>query len=205
MRKGRKTAVLLGFLWATLLMLLYACGEIGGSGQCGGVEDSGVCVTVVSIEPFDETTDTADVDAFAAEDCDGDLLTLDPEPLFKHSATVTLSADLIPILTAPPAPEFVTFTSYTIDYIPSDANLIFAPALTTQVFGTTIRVDIDSTTPTDLELVPIQTKLQYVDLGGDPRVSIYSVIYTFEGTTQFNKGVVLQGSTTVNIGDFNNC
>lgn len=205
MIKGRATTAVLGLLWATFPVLLLACGEIGGAGQCNGVEDSGVCVTVVGIQPFDQVQDTTDVDAYQTADCDGDPNSSDPEEFFKHQATVTISADLLPNLTIPPAPEFITITDYTIEYVPGASNLVFAPSLSPQVFGQTIRVDVNGSTSADLEFVPIQTKLQYVELGGDQRPAIYTVIYTFQGKTQFNKSFVVKGSTTANFGNFDNC
>jgi hypothetical protein len=187
------------------------CGQVGGAGQCNGVDVVGACVTVDSVVPTDPVGfggPTPDVDAKQEADCDGDPSTVDPEKFGEHEATVTISAALMTGVNSPPAPAFITFTSYTIEYVPSSTNLVATPALTAQSFGpTSLKVNTDgSQAPFTLEFVNFQTKKEYVDGGGSlyPPAS-YSAKYTLKGTSQFNDDVVLIGSTTFNIGDYNNC
>jgi hypothetical protein len=191
--------------------LALGCGQIGGAGQCNGVDVTGACVTVDGVVPTDPVgfgSDTPDVDAVQEADCDGDPTTVDFEKFGEHDAKISLSANLMTGVNAPPAPAYITFTSYTIEYIPSSTNLVAAPALTTQSHGPiSMKVPTDGTSVTDtLEFVNFQTKKEYVDGGGSlyPPGS-YSAKYTLKGISQFNDDVVLIGSATFNIGDYDNC
>jgi hypothetical protein len=191
--------------------LALGCGQIGGAGQCNGVDVTGVCVTVDAIVPTDPVgfgADTPDVDAVQEGDCDGDPTTVDPETFGEHDAKLSISATLMTGVNSPPAPAFITFTSYTVEYVPSSTNLVAAPALTTQSHGPfSMKVNTDGTSVTDtVEFVNLQTKKEYVDGGGSlyPPGS-YSAKYTLKGTSQFSDDVVLIGSATFNIGDYDNC
>lgn len=193
-------------IWQTLLCvgaasLLVACGEIGGAGQCNGVDVTGMCVTSDSITPVG----TPDVDAFITLDCNLDGIADDPEPFTKHDASISISAVLLGGVTSPPAPAFVTFTSYVINYTPSPANQVIAPLLDGWVFDLNQKVNADESVTMTLEMIPIQTKVEYFNEGGSLLPAVYTATYTIMGTTQFNEEVVLQGSTSFNIGDFDNC
>jgi hypothetical protein len=195
-----------GILTGLGLLIAAGCGEVGGAGQCNGVDVTGLCVTIDSIVPGTETEDTPDVDAFFNTDCNGDGVSDDPEVFTKHDADVTVSATLMPGVESPPAPAFVTFQSYTITYQASPTNQVTAPALSGHVFGgSEFKVNADQTFTTTLEMVPIQTKNQYVDNGGSGVPAIYTATYTLVGTTQFNEDIVLAGTASFNIGSFNTC
>src|SRR6266849_5753642 len=58
---GRQSLVVLGLLGMTL-GVLGCSGDIGGSGQCGGSNDSDACVRIVTVEPtyLDQTTSSVD-------------------------------------------------------------------------------------------------------------------------------------------------
>jgi hypothetical protein len=192
--------------WQTLLCvgaasLLVACGEIGGAGQCNGADTTGMCVSIGSIFP----EGTPDVDAFQTLDCDGNGIADDPEVITKHDASVSISAELFEGVTSPPAPAFVTFTSYVINYTPSPANQVIAPLLDDWVFGLDQKVNEGESITMTLEMIPIQTKAEYGNEGGSLLPAVYTATYTIMGTTQFNEEIVLQGSTSFNIGDFDNC
>src|SRR3569832_2455269 len=76
-----------------LLLLISACGDVGGSGQCGGVQDSGSCVRVENIIPTYKGANSSNVDTVLK------TYTNDPEtntPLTfeiftDHSAIVTVT------------------------------------------------------------------------------------------------------------------
>jgi hypothetical protein len=188
-----------------LVGIALGCGQVGGAGQCNGVDLTGACVTMDSIVPTDllNSADTNDVDAFQTA-----CLGATPELFGEHMAKVTISANLMTGVTSPPAPAFITFTSYTIEYVASPTNLQTAPVLTSQAFGpTTFHVNTDGTPATlTLDFVNTVTKKQYVDLGGIKTPAMtYSAKYTILGTSQFNQDVALVGSATFNIADYNNC
>jgi len=201
-----------GVPWAALALfgLAMGCGQTGGGGQCDGADSSGMCATIDSIIPTDTVTgfgDTSDVDAFPllSGDCDGNGVADDPEPFGKHSALVTISANLLPDVTSPPAPEYVEFVGYDIDYIPSPDNLVPAPALTSQTFSDSWRVSANESVTRTLEFVTIQTKLEYQSNGGTALPATYTARYTLYGKTQFNQFIKLVGLATFQIGDFNLC
>jgi hypothetical protein len=200
-------------IWLSLgataaLGVALGCGEIGGAGQCFGVEVTGACVTIDSVVLTDtiNNVDTSSVDAFQTADCDGDLSTIDAEPFGAHSAKVTFTVTLMPGVTSPPAPAFVTYTGYTIEYVESPTNLVTAPPLSTQIFAMRLKVDADSSVTDTVPFMLSQTKKEYRDGDGSrvPSAS-YTAIYTFIGTTQFLQDVVVKGSTAFTIGGFDNC
>lgn len=203
-----------GMPWVALVLfgLAFGCGQTGGAGQCDGADSSGMCATIDAIIPTDNVTgfgDTPDVDAyFTTPDCDGNGTADDPEPFGAHSALVTITANLIPNVTSPPAPEYVEFTGYTIQYFPSAQNLVPAPPLSTQTFSESWKVSANETVSRTLAFVPIQTKTEFTSGAGvsplnDP--AIYTAVYTISGKTQFDQDMTLVGSTSFAIGDFNLC
>lgn len=195
-------------LGATAIVgMALGCGQVGGAGQCNGVDVTGVCETVDSIVPTDPLGaggDTSDVDAYQTAVCSSGT----SEPFGEHKAKVTVSASLMRGVTSSAAPAFIVFTSYTIDYTPSPTNLIAAPSLTSQAFGPiTLKVNSDGTPVTQtLEFVNTVTKKEYVDLGGSKNPAMtYSAKYTFKGTSEFNQDVALVGSASFTMGDYNYC
>lgn len=197
---------MLGLAGVGLAAVLYACGEVGGAGQCNGVDVLGACMTIQSIAPQDGSGEsTNDVDAFQNPDCDGDATTSDSEPFTSHTAVVTLTMDLMPNVTSPPAPEFVTIEGYSVTYTPSPTNTVSAPPLTGQTFGETIKIGAGETVEAELEMVPLQIKDEYVAAGGAFEGAIYRAVYTFQGKSQFNEEFAIGGNTTFTIGAFNNC
>jgi len=190
------------------LGILLGCGEIGGAGQCFGVDVTGLCLTVDSIVPTDTAVsneDTNAVDAFQFSDCDGDPLTLDFEPIGPHSAKVTISATLMPGVTSPPAPAFVTLEGYTVEFFPNPNNSGSSPALTGLIRTESVKINADSSLTATFELVPLDTKVEYVTNGGDTLPMNYSAIYTFTGKSQFFQDLVIQGATNFDIGSWDNC
>jgi hypothetical protein len=171
-----------------------------------------MCATIDSIVPTDLVTgfgETSSVDAFfSTNDCDGNGTPDDPEPFGEHSALVTISANLIPNIQSPPAPAYVEFTGYTIEYFPSAANATLgvpAPPLTTQPFSESWKVSADETVTKTLAFVSIATKNEFATTGGTVFPANYTARYTISGKTQFNQDIVLVGSASFSIGDFNMC
>jgi hypothetical protein len=204
-----------GMSWVALALfgLAFGCGTTGGGGQCDGADSSGMCATIDNIVPTDLVSGfgpTSSVDAFrlVSGDCDANGTADDPEPFGDHSALVTISANLIPNVTSPPAPEYVEFTGYTIEYIASPTNLIAAPPLATQVFSESWKVGADETVTKTLEFVSLQTKAEFFTAFGGvaPVAPIhYTAVYTISGKTQFDQDMTLVGSTAFSIGDFDAC
>jgi len=195
----------------TGLFILSGCGDIGGAGQCAGVEASGACTTLDSIDPVDGSGNLSpNVDAFIIDDCDGDPDTVDPETgLFDHRAEVTISYNLQSGVTAPPAPDFFTVRTYVIDYIPNPSNnptFGLAPPLSSWEFPADNKRILSNTTVTlQFELFPVITKFEYQNAGGSENPMFYTVLFTFLGKNEFNDDVVLQGSTNISVANWDLC
>ncbi|MFQ5545295.1 MAG: hypothetical protein ACE5FE_04870 [Acidiferrobacterales bacterium] len=194
---------------------LVSCGsgdEAGGGGQCGGAEDSGVCLSVDFITPVDGGAGPLfTVDTIVSADCDGDPATVDPEPgIFDHTADVTFSAFLVnPAQTV--VPTQITITNYDVSYqlaagsadpgpvIPSRGGL--RTAIVIPVGGTLVVVG-------PFALFDIAQKSDAaiggaIAAGDHPS---YIVTYVFRGQDDFGQNVDAIGSTLVNIGEYlQNC
>ena len=109
---------------------------------------------------------------------------LDPEPIGDHAATVSFTVSAMPGVDVPPAPEFVTFTDYTISYLNNPGNLGVNPGLSGQGFGETMKIPTNSSATFTLQAVSIQTKDEYGLGGGDTLPQNYTLVYSFYGTTQ---------------------
>jgi hypothetical protein len=200
-----------GMSWAALALfgLAFGCGTTGGAGQCDGADSSGLCATIDAIIPTDLVSGfgaTNKVDAyFSTNDCDGNGTPDDPEPWGDHSALVTISGNLFPNVTSPPAPEYVEFYGYTIQYEPSSNNLVPSPPLSSQAFTETWRVSANETVTKTLEFVAIQTKLEFQNTGGTVTPAFYTALYTIYGKTQFDQDIKLVGAATFEMGDYDAC
>ena len=207
--QARATRIGLSLGATAVLGIALGCGEIGGAGQCFGVDETGVCVTIDSIVPTDtiNTADTSDVDAFQTADCDGDLTTVDPEPFGKHSATVAISVTLMPGVVSSqnggPAPSFVTITGYTIEYVAVTAG---APNLNAESYTAAQKIDAGASATMTLEFVSISNKALFgsnASSSGAP--AQYQANYTITGTTEFVDPLILKGSTSFNMANYSHC
>jgi hypothetical protein len=220
-RQGKGTAIIRGLLWTMTPVLLYACGEIGGSGQCGGVEDSGACVVIEEIQPTYEVSggDVSNVDAFmdiceVTEDGEFEF-----EEITDHDAIVTISNLPLPGSTVTFVPD-VTFTRYTIEYSPNFCPNGICPPLTSVSASETIFVPGFGSVSRDLKMVDLAKKMEYAagvgdnlfpSLVGAPHTPnsllfpSYTARYTFTGKDIFNNGIVVSGVTEFTIGDYANC
>jgi hypothetical protein len=195
--------------------LLAACGgEIGGSGQCGGVEDSSVCVRIEGIAPvYLDDVVTSNVDAVHQPLCrenvpndDGTRDIVGAEPFADHNADLTISSTLFP--GAPPAfAGDVTLVDYAIRYTlnrcPSGS---VCPALSSLVSAQTTVLPAGETITLRLPFAPLALRKEFLDEGGDAGAfASYTAEYTLTGTNSFNQVVSIQGAAEFTIGNFNNC
>ena len=204
---GRRNhrAKISGLIGIALGLFIYACGEIGGSGQCGGVESNGVCTTIEFITPIYLDEEVASVDVFQNPDCDNDPTTVDFEPMASHSADVDFNAvSLLPDET-PGVPTFVTLTQYTIDFT-LDTGPDSGPTISQRQYGETIKLETGSDITARVTLFDLATKGEYLNSGGNPLdYPSYTATYTFTGTDAFGEGIAVQGRTQFEIGSFDNC
>ncbi len=196
---------------AGLFLPLLACGDIGGSGQCGGVDVSRACLKIESIAPTYEPSGgpTSDVDAYQ-DTCDpGPPVVF--ETITDHDATVTFSNKPVGDAPSNAIPD-VTITQYTITYTLNSCPAgMTCPAITpgpVTVFQTFL-IPANSTVSVDLKFVDLQMKIDYsnnaVPFPPPFLYPSYTATYTFSGTDHFQHGVSATGFTEFTIGDYDNC
>ena len=200
---GRQGLVVLGLLGMALGVLGCDGGSVGGSGQCGGANDSDACVRIVTIEPtyLDQTTSNVDV-------VQGTCPSGAPESFADHNATVTLSNLPLPGV-GPTADTSVTLQDFSVRYslnaCPAGAT---CPALDTLTVapGQTVTIPPISSVTVTLPFVSLAKKSEYVSKGGSLLAyPSYTATYTITGTDSFHNSVSVQGSAQFTIGDFDNC
>ncbi len=191
-----------------LLLLISACGEIGGSGQCGGGEGTGSCLRIESITPQYLEKNRPSVDVVQV-DCDASASTTKLEPMASHSAELVISNRPIPPLKKEDISD-ITLRSYSISYIvnrcPSGAT---CPALDLLLVnpGQTFLVPADgSVTFTGLNFFPLDSKNEYRGkFGSTLAFPHYTANYRFTGTDSRQNPVSVEGSSSFEIGNFDNC
>lgn len=199
-----------------LLLLVSACGDVGGSGQCGGGGETGSCLRIESIQPSNGgDDDTSNVDAFkdlcnAFDVANATSTPVEPkfEKIFDHSAKLTISNHPLPGVNVEDISD-VTLNNFAVTYsinrCPTGAT---CPALDTlQVApGETFTIKADTEFTIGLPFVPLAAKSQYIALGGSAfEFPSYTGTYTITGTDSFNNPVKVVGSAEFTIGDFDNC
>jgi len=200
---GRQSLVVLGLLGMTLGVLGCDGGSVGGSGQCGGSNDSDACVRVVTVEPtyLDQTTSNVDV---VQVTCPNNT----PEPFTDHAAAVTLSNSPLPGV-GPTADTSVTLQDFSVRYslnaCPAGAT---CPALDTLTVapGQTVTISPNSSVTVTLPFVSLAKKFEYVSKAGSLLAyPSYTATYTITGTDSFHNSVSAQGSAQFTIGAFDHC
>lgn len=202
-RESCRMETCFSFFSLCFLLLLAGCGEIGGSGQCGGVEDNGVCVTINSITPQESIS----IDAFRNTDCDSTTLEQEPEEnIHTHQADVVLETVLLQGVTQPPAPNSIEFSQYRIQYSVNIGSPSNTPALNDKFIPFTLKLGVPLSLTTSLILVDLDTIFEYQGKKG-PTVptATYTATYTLTGTDQFANPVEVRGFTRFEIGDFDLC
>lgn len=198
----------LGAVIGVILLFVSACGDVGGSGQCGGAAASGLCVNITSITPTDtvNSIDTSSVDIFRNPDCDSTTAGAQLEPWGAHSAKVTFDVSLPSGATTPPAASFVTIDQYTVEFTANSAGPAGPDIVSIGPLAETINVQTEGTTTVTLKLVPTETKVAYINNGG-PQTSItsYTATYTFSGKDQFDRSISVRGFAQINLGNFDMC
>ena len=213
---GYRGLVALGLLGLTvgLTLGLLGCdnGGIGGSGQCGGADNSDACVQINTIQPVYLGQMTSNVDA-VRDICtpDNPATPVDEtvlEPFTDHNAIVTISNSPLPGV-GPVADTSVTLQDFSISYTLNScpASATSCPPLDTlrAVPGQTVTIPPRSSVDITLPFVSLATKSQYVSNGVPSGFPSYTATYIITGTDAFNNRVSVRGSAQFTIGDFNNC
>ena len=190
-----------------IMLLLHGCGEVGGSGQCGGVESSGTCIQIESITPTYLGSNTSNVDA-VQDVCDASTTPVTVEDFTDHGADITISNTYLPGVDATlsmPVTLQNYSVSYTVNSCPSGAT---CPALDTFTVspGQTITIPANSSVKATFPFVQLQKKAEYVSKGGSTLIfPSYTAHYIITGTDFFNHAISVEGFTEFTIGNYDNC
>ena len=218
MQLGQLNLTIKGLFLAFGVAGLVSCGsgdDAGGGGQCGGVDNNGVGLSVDFITPVDGGAGPLfTVDIIVSPDCDGDGNpvggTIDPEAgIFDHTADVTFSAFFIN--PAQTVPTQITITSYDVSYQLAAGSADPGPVIPSRLGLQTAIVIPVSGTFTDAGPFALFDTAQKTDLAIGGAIVVgdhpsYIVTYVFRGTDEFGENVDAVGSTLVNIGDYlQNC
>lgn len=189
------------------IFLLSSCGgDLGGGGACGGAEDSGICLSVMSIDPTSvDGTSTSDVDAIQNICPSGD-----PEIFGSHPADIVMTATTIdPTFVVA---DFVLITDYTIEYtLQAGVGPNLNPGGLPQSYSRSTRIDIDKGVGGLAGLVDesfafmpllVTNDLWITWPGGYPR---YTATYTFNGRDSFDNPVSFRAFRDFTLGDFDRC
>jgi hypothetical protein len=200
------------FLVVLILASCSAPSDDGAGGGCGGSEAAITCLSVTGIVPTSVTGDTTNVDALQDQCRDpvtGAVTGL--EQFGDHNALVTLVNQQFPTTTDRDRAFDIRIIRYSVTYrlnlCPAAAR--GCPPLTAlPVSGESIVIPVGQTVTITLPFVPLSTKNEYVQAGGELGIAApsYSATYTFTAQTI---GLVdtftVQGSAQFTITDFNNC
>jgi len=199
------------FLVVLLLASCSAPSDDGGNGGCGGSEAAINCLNVTGIVPTSVGGDTTNVDALR-DQCRDPVsgAVTGPEPFGGHNAKVTLVNQRFSTSTSTDRAFDIRIIGYSITYrlnlCPTAAR--GCPPLTGLTSSESIIIPVGQTVTVTLPFVPLSTKNEYVQTGGELGVAApsYSATYTFTAqTVGLNDTFTLQGSSQFTITDFNNC
>jgi hypothetical protein len=212
MQLGQLNVTIKGLFLAFGVAGLVSCGsgdESGGGGACGGADETGICLFVASLVPFD-------VDEGPDLDVVQDICTPAVPPalaVFEDfviaRAEPTFGASQIgPLLTS--ATQII-ITGYTISYAAIPPPAFFAPPITAVQFtGNVTTIPVNGTATANVDLLTFDQKEIYrlaaIALNGVLPDSItYSATYTFFGETDIGEPVSVTASTFFDLANFNNC
>lgn len=158
---------------------------------CGGVDESGICLEVTLIDPFNIDSEfTSDVDVNFVADCDGDGTADDPEDFTEHFADVTFSA--FPISGNPVAASVVrvtgvqvVFTQNTTDPLVTCTNPTAAsapcgavpgpgPLITTLTTPVNVVIPVGTSVTETVPLMNFQRKDDYTPSSGAAAFNIFA-------------------------------
>jgi hypothetical protein len=199
------------FLVVLILASCSAPDDDGAGGGCGGSNASITCLNVTGIVPTYLSENTTNVDALRDLCRDQTGTVTGPEPFADHNALVTLVNQQFPTTTAADRAFDIGISGYTLTYRlnqPCPTGARGCPPLTTLTSAESIFIPAGQTVTVTLPFVPLSTKNEYVQAGGELGIAApsYSATYTFTAQAiGVNDTFTVQGSAQFTITDFNNC
>src|SRR5438132_8528126 len=200
------------FLMVLTLASCSAPSDDGAGGGCGGSEASITFLDVTGIAPTSLGTDTTNVDALRDQCRDQTGAVTGPEPFEDHNARVTLVNRQLPTTTAAGRAFDIRIIGYSVTYTLNGrcptAALGCPPLTGLPPSSASITIPAGQTVTVTLPFVPLRTKNEYVQAGGELGIAApsYTATYTFTAQTiGLNDTFTMQGSSQFTITDFNNC
>lgn len=186
------------FLLLGAILLLTSCGDSTSPNVCGGAEQNGVCLYVVSLEPSYQGALTNNVDAIQG------TCGTTAEPFFDHQIAVVFNAVT---LGATSNTTQITINRYTITYTLNPTSVDPGPATIPSYEGLpNVVVPTDGTTSIDLNLLLTSQRDNFQTLPGYVGLwPAYTASYTFYGLDEYGRPVRIGGTTEFTIGDYDNC
>ena len=207
---GSQGLLALGLLGVALGLLGCDGDSLGGSGQCGGSNNSDACLQITQIAPVYLNQASSNVDV-VRDICTPatDTTAAVVEPFTDHSATITITNSRLPGV-GPAAPTTVTLQDFSISYTLNScpATSVGCPPLDTlpAVPGQTVTIPSGTSVSITLPFVSLAKKLEYVNRGGSLNAyPSYTATYILAGTDTFNNAVSVRGSAQFTIGNFDYC
>ena len=215
MRRRQMTQQGLKGLFLVVLLLVSCSGpsDDGAGGGCGGSEAAISCLNVSGITPTYMDENTSNVDAQQDQCRDQTGVVTGIEPFTDHNALVTLVNRQFPTSTTAERAFDIRIIGYSVAYTLNQGGCPAAargcPPLTGfTVSGESIIIPVGETLQVTLPFVPLRTKNEYVQAGGELGIAApsYSATYTFTAqTVGLNDTFTVQGSAQFTITDFDNC
>ena len=199
---------------ALFLLLVSACGELGGSGQCGGGSENGSCIRIDSIQPTVLEKNTSSVDILQVIcDPDSTATSTDLEDFESHAAELSISYLPVPPLTVTDIPLYVTLNKFSVSYAvgrcqPAGTNCPpLAPLPLNSLLGETFSIPAGGTAKHTLPFFPLDSKIEYAGTAGVNFFAFphYIATYKLTGEDTYGNPVSVQGSAEFEIGNFDNC
>ena len=199
-----------------LFLFIASCGDIGGSGQCGGAEGTGACLRIESVEPKYNEKKSSNVDT-VRDICNFFEVKKNPadteakfELFTDHSAELTVSNKPLPGVRGEDISD-ITLVDYRLAYsqpnlCPSGANCPTSLTALQVAPGQTTVIPANGPVKFTLPFFQISSKDEYNVLGGSPNAyPSYTATYTIRGTDSFRNPVIITGSAEFTIGNYDYC
>ena len=194
------------------LLLVAACGDIGGVGQCGGATETGGCLRIESIVPAYNDKDTSSVDviqdicnAFEVQTTPGTKPTV--EKFTDHSAKLVITNRPLPGIQITDITD-VTLDRFAITYRNNRCPVGACPKISELYVdpGKTIVIRANAEVTFTLPFFPLSSKFEYEKSGGPlSDFPFYTATYTLTGTDAYKNPVSVVGSTEFTIGNYDYC
>lgn len=175
--------------------------------RCGEATPSGACLSVVSVVPATNNVQTANVDVVRGKCGDpSEPLKQTDEPFRDHDAIFTLR-NVGPISVHDPATyaPAVVVNRFDVTFQLNTACNGCPELDSLHGLGPTVTVLGGEEVSFSLPMMPLRTKKEFLDKGGDPnQVPSYSAVYELHGSDP-DADFTVEGAASFTVGNFDFC